>query len=70
MRIRLDWRNPTQEHAQMAVFVNGGLCGVLTVRQQDVVGLSQIVRAGCAQFSIDQFEESGDPGPYEPVRQR
>lgn len=58
MRITLEYRNPTPSHCDIAVFVNGALSGVLTLRQDEVGSLSQIITHGCAK-GIDSFLSRG-----------
>ena len=49
MKITLDYRNPTQSHCDVAVFVNGALAGQLTLRQTEVGGFDQIIHHGAAK---------------------
>jgi hypothetical protein len=58
MDIVLDYRNPTPTHCQVAVFVNGALTGVLTLRQEELVSFDQIMSIGCAG-DMDTFVGKG-----------
>lgn len=62
MRITFEYRNPTKAHCDVAIFVNGGLAGVITLRQEEVVGFNMIVAHGCAD-GIDTFLSRGNPAP-------
>lgn len=62
MRITLEYRNPTPSHCHVAVFIDGSLAGVLTLRQEEIVGFQQIVEHGCAK-GIDTFLGRGNPNP-------
>jgi len=46
MKISLDYRNPTPSHMQVAVFVNGALAGVLTLRTEEVVPFTKVILNG------------------------
>lgn len=62
MRITLDYRNPTPSHCKVAVFVNGAFAGTLTLRQDEVIGFQQVLRAGLS-LSIDTLTVTGNPDP-------
>ena len=62
MKIKFDYRNATPGHCDVAVFVNGGLAGILRLRQEEIVGFEQIVRAGTTFFACDSFgPTTGNP---------
>jgi len=60
MKITLNYRNPTTQHCQVAVFINGALAGILTLRQDELGSFNQIVALGCAK-GIDEFLGTGNP---------
>jgi hypothetical protein len=62
MKITLDYRHPTPSHCDVAVFVNGALAGVLTLRQEELGTFQHIVLHGMDN-ERDQFLGTGDPGP-------
>ncbi len=62
MKITLEYRNPTPAHCDVAVFINGGLVGTLTLRQNEIASFNQIVSNGCSD-GIDQFLSRGNPDP-------
>lgn len=64
MRITLDFRNPTQSHCNIAVFINGALSGVLTLRQDEIGSFQQIIANGCSP-NLDYFLSKGNPDPPE-----
>jgi hypothetical protein len=59
MKIVLEYRNPTEAHCQVAVFVNDALAGVLTLRQDEVGSFDMIVSGGCVK-GIDTFLGRGE----------
>lgn len=59
MRINLEYRDPTPAHCDVAVFVNGGLAGVLRLRQEELADFHRTIRRGTGPG--DRFETSGDP---------
>jgi hypothetical protein len=62
MRIALDYRHPTPSHCDVAVFINGALAGVLTMRQEEIGHFQHIVWTGM-QMSDDKFSATGNPDP-------
>lgn len=68
MKITIDFRNPTPTHCDVAVFVNGAMTGVLTLRQEEL-GVFQDVLLQGLRFRGDEFLSTGDPGPYPPPRE-
>ena len=63
MKITLDYRNPTPSHCDVAVFVNGALAGVLTLRQEEVDSFQQVIVSGLS-LPTDEFLGTGDSGPW------
>ncbi len=61
MKITLDYRNPTPSHCDVAVFVNGALAGVLTLRQEELGSFQQVIVNGLS-LPHDEFLGTGDPG--------
>ena len=66
MKIHLDYRNPTPSHCDVAVFVNGALAGVLTLRQEELGDFQQIISNGLS-LPTDEFHGTGNPEPLEPA---
>jgi hypothetical protein len=64
MKIHFDYRNANDAHCDVVIFIDGQNVGTLRVGQSDVVGLQQIVSAGCAR-GIDQFNATGHSLPEE-----
>lgn len=62
MKIHLDYRNPTPTHCDVAVFVNGALAGVLTLRQEELDSFQGVIAHGLT-LKTDEFLGTGDPGP-------
>lgn len=62
MKISLDYRHPTPSHCDVAVYVNGALAGVLTLRQQELDVFQHILLYGIDRRR-DSFLATGDPGP-------
>ena len=62
MKITIEFRNPTPAHCDVVVFVNGANTGVLRLRQDEVVGFSQILSLGC-RGEMDSFVGRGNPNP-------
>ena len=62
MKITLDYRNPTPSHCDVAVFINGALAGVLTLRQDELVDF-QMVLADGLKLTKDEFLATGNPDP-------
>lgn len=67
MKITLDFRNPTPSHCDVAVFVNGALTGVLTLRQDELITFQHIVMHGL-DWQRDEFLGTGDPGTLDFLR--
>ena len=63
MKITLDYRNPSPSHCDVAVFVNGALTGVLTLRQEELITFQHIILHGLDKHR-DEFLGTGDPGPF------
>lgn len=63
MKIILDFRNPTPSHCDVAVFINGALAGVLTLRQDEVGSFHQIIEHGLSLLPTDAFLSTGNPNP-------
>lgn len=62
MRIALDLRHPTPSHCDVAVFVNGALAGVLTLRQAEIVEFRALVVAGAVNLGARiELTGSGEP---------
>lgn len=64
MNITLDYRNPTPAHCDVAVFLDGALVGVLTLRQEDLATFQHIIIHGIRE-SRDTFLGTGNPDPKE-----
>jgi hypothetical protein len=62
MKITLEYRNPTVSHCDVAVFINGALTGVLTMRQVEIVDFQHIIFYGPSS-SIDKTMACGNPDP-------
>ncbi len=62
MRITLDYRNPTPSHCEVALFVNGALAGVLTLRQEELDVFQDVIVRGL-HMPGDWFEAYGNPNP-------
>lgn len=58
MRVTFRYQNPTPLHCDVAIFVNGAFTGTITLRQDEVVGFTQIVSYGCLK-GIDTFTGQG-----------
>lgn len=69
MKITLDYRNPTPSHCDVAVFVNGALSGVLTLRQDELDSFQQIIVNGLS-LNADEFLSSGDPNPPDALERK
>lgn len=65
MDVVIDFRHPTPSHCEVRVFLNGGLTGTLTLRQDEIMGFQQILGAGC-RSAVDTFRATGDPN-YDPT---
>jgi hypothetical protein len=63
VKITLDYRNPTPSHCEVAVFVNGALSGVLTLRQEEIDVFQDVVVQGL-KFKGDEFLATGNPGEW------
>ena len=59
MKITLEYRNPSPSHCDVAVFINGALTGILTLRQDEIGSFDQIISHGCAK-DIDYFLGRGN----------
>ena len=64
MKIILEYRNPTATHCDVAVFVNGALAGLLTLRQDELGSFDMIIAAGCMK-GLDEFSSRGESLPVE-----
>jgi len=62
VKITLSYRNPTPVHCDVAVFVNGALAGVLTLRQEELITFQHIIVSGMDE-KRDQFLGTGNPDP-------
>lgn len=64
MKVHLDYRNPTATHCDVAIFLDGALCGTLTLRQLELVPFQQIIVNGinCTP-TLDDFLATGNPDP-------
>lgn len=60
MKITLDYRNPTPSHCDVAVYVNGALTGVLTLRQDELLTFQHIIVNGM-DSRRDEFLGTGNP---------
>ena len=58
MKITLDYRNPTPAHCDVAVFINGALSGVLTLRQEEVDSFQDVLITGLT-LETDEFWATG-----------
>jgi hypothetical protein len=58
MRITLDYRNPSPSHCNVAVFVNGALAGVLTLRQEELADFQAVIEQG---LSLATGVANGEP---------
>ena len=63
MKITLDYRNPTPSHCDVAVFVNGALAGVLTLRQEELLTFQHIIVTGM-DSRRDEFLGTGNPDAH------
>lgn len=63
MRLHINFRNPTPSHCDVAVFVNGALAGVLTLRQEELFDFQDIVFNGQGEYH--QVRSDGNPNPRE-----
>jgi len=59
MRIALEYWNPTKTYCNVSVRINGEFVGILTLRQEMIIGFDQIVSHGCRGFSLDSFVAHG-----------
>ena len=62
MKIVLEYRNPTPSHCDVAVFVNGALTGVLTLRQEELGSFQMVLETGLT-LAEDSFLSRGNPDP-------
>lgn len=60
MKITIEYRNPTPTHCTVAIWVNGGFAGELTLRQEELGGFQYILADGCVD-GYDEFLAKGDP---------
>lgn len=52
MKISLDFRHPTPAHCDIAIFVDGGLAGTITLRQDEIVEFNEVVASGCKKVGV------------------
>lgn len=62
MKITLEYRNPTQAHCDVAVFVNGALTGTLRLHQEELLTFQMIMFNGCNP-KLDEIVSRGNPNP-------
>jgi hypothetical protein len=68
MKITLDYRKPTPSHCDVAVYVNGALAGILTLRQDELIPFQQIIVNGMRPPGQgDEFLGTGNPDPADPL---
>lgn len=63
MNITIEYRNPTPSHCDVALFINGALAGVLTLRQGELLDFQHFFFAGAMRR--DMVVARGNPGEYE-----
>ena len=51
IRIALNYRNPTPSHCDVAIFINGALAGVLTLRQNEIAPFRQVISEGMTRHT-------------------
>lgn len=63
MNITLDYRDPTPAHCKVAVYLDGALTGILTLRQDELATFQHILIHGMSHR--DTFLATGNPNPAE-----